>query len=166
MEYMADGATLLQYIGAFGIGSAATQYLLSGRERREVRAHFLAVLSRCEQARWYPLDDGQPTFWRLRHELVAAALVARLPKDAIRVYLLVGLACSWLSEADFEGTWDPDGGGIAPEAARAGEAAATLVSDLAWAPWKYRWFRARRIGKIKSLAVAVGPEWIDWNRAL
>jgi hypothetical protein len=52
VDFSAIGPFIGPTIGALGIGSLITQYLMAGRSRREVRGAVLKQLAKVEEARW------------------------------------------------------------------------------------------------------------------
>jgi hypothetical protein len=104
-------------IGALGIGSLATQYLMAARSRRELRGAVLKELTAVERARW--VGSAGCGDWRefrtALHSVETAALVARIPRRAVQHYLVFAQAARWLSEESFEergGDEDFGAGGI------------------------------------------------------
>lgn len=71
-----DFSVIGPIIGALGIGSLITQYLMAGRSRREVRGAVLKQLAEVEQARWAggPDDIDYREFQKALHTLETAPL--------------------------------------------------------------------------------------------
>ena len=81
-----DFSVIGPIIGALGIGSLITQYLMAGRSRREVRGAVLKQLAEVEEKGWAgaPDDRGYRDFQKALHALETAALTARIPRHSQR----------------------------------------------------------------------------------
>jgi hypothetical protein len=81
-------------------------------------------------------------------KLQTAALIARLPRDAVWEYSVLGQAARWSSDEAWERDADPDwGGGIDGHLAGAVREAARAVAVMAWSPTllhTWRWRRAKK----------------------
>lgn len=156
-----DSATFIQLLGALGLGSVLGQYISGRTDRRKARADVLEHLGICESSRWAPLVDGEPHFGRAGRNLQSSALLAGLPAEAVRVYLVIGQAAAWESAEAHERYQDPEGGGISAEHAKVVEEAATMVAALVWRPWRSRILLGRRLDALMRKARALpqfGPQ--------
>lgn len=141
-------------LGGLGVGSVLGQYVGSSKDRREARARVLSALADAEESRWAGPDNATTLgeFIESVRKLQTAALIARLPRDAVREYAILARTARWVSEQAWERTPDPDtGGGVDLYLADATREAATAISTLAWS-WVvshfWRWCRAqKRISK-------------------
>lgn len=97
-----DAGQIISLLGALGIGSVIGQYLGSANERRVVRAAALKALAQTESARWVSGNGSEPPFPETARDLEAAALVARLPRDAVVQYLTLAHAAFWTSQENYE----------------------------------------------------------------
>lgn len=159
-----DWATFASIVGALGVGSILTQHFASGQDRRQVRADVLGQLASVEDARWAPSDIA-PTiddFTQILREFETAALIARLPREAVRQYVIYAFAARSASSEGVEmdkavGTYDPElSGGLRAEFADAVRDEANEIAQLAWAPWRGRVRLASRLRK-RQAANAVSP---------
>lgn len=127
-----------------------TTYLTSGQSRREVRGAVLAQLSVVEAARWDG-PDAVP-YHQFRTEcraLETAAMIARVPRDAVEHYLHCARAARSLSQDNWEKYGEDEVGGfISAEIDALVNEAAQILTELIWTP------RRRRIGLRYRLAKA------------
>lgn len=140
---------IVSVVGALGLGSVLGQYLASSKDRREVRARVLSAIAEVEESRW--VGEGTATsaqFQAALRNLQAAALVARLPRHAVREYAVLAQAARWLSQEEWDRLGDPEiGGGIDARLSDATREAAKAVAELVWswkATHKWRWRRSKR----------------------
>jgi hypothetical protein len=140
------------------------QYFASGTQRREARAEFLRTLSRAESGRWWPLREDEERFWQLRHEVAASALIARVPQEAINLYLVIGAVCARNSADNFDLHGDPEfGRGINSDLADLGREAATLIINLARSPGRHRITMRRDLQRLRQQSDALRYRF-DWDR--
>lgn len=142
-------------VGGGFIGSLATHYLTTGRERREIRSEVLHKLSDTEQKRWAGLYKRDQFRDALR-DLETAALIARLPRDLVLLYKLLAQTARNLSEADIED--DPTkheafAGGIDGKFATIVRDTAADMSRAIWAPFITRISLPRTIRRLEKRAL-------------
>jgi hypothetical protein len=137
-------------LGVLGVGSILGQYIGSSKDRREARAQVLGALSETETHRWVGPEDIIPwaDFHAHMRKLQIAALIARLPRDAVWEYAVLAQAARRLSEESWERDPRPEGsGGVDKHLADATREAARTISTLAWT-WgpthAWRWRRAKK----------------------
>ena len=161
-----DVMQAVQVIGTLGLGSVLGQYLSSGGQRRKTRADVLVALAACEQARWHPHNEGEPTLVTTGRDLQTSAMLARVPPQPVRVYLGIAGAASRASRDFWERHGDDESGGaIDTDMALLASDAAAMISDLAWAPWRHRWRLKARIEHLKSRTSEVQQaNHVDWKR--
>lgn len=160
MSTAAVVSEVVSVLGAIGLGSVLGQYLASSKDRREARARVLSAIAEVEESRW--VGEGNATaaeFQTALRNLQTAALIARLPRDAVFEYGALAQAARWLSQETWDRTIEPElGGGIDAHLADATREAARAISELAWS-WgpthERRWRRARkrieqRLAKLQS----------------
>ncbi|HEY0227316.1 MAG TPA: hypothetical protein VGC05_13195, partial [Mycobacterium sp.] len=124
-------------LGALGVGSVIGNYIGAGSARREVRSGVLKSMAATESRRWAGTSDYRDFVIAVR-DLETAALIARVPRHAVRHYLVLAEAARHLSDASFEqfGGGDELGaGGIDGYFADVVRAAAEAITRLAWRPW-------------------------------
>ncbi|AFR48022.1 hypothetical protein [Gordonia sp. KTR9] len=147
-----DWATFVSIIGALGVGSILTQHFASGRDRRQVRAEVLDRLEEVETKRW--AGDGGvrlEDFIAAIHRFETAALIARIPREAVRQYIFYAFAANSRSRANVEddrddGFFDPDtSGGIDAEFADAVRDEANEIAGLVWTPLRSRLGLSKRL---------------------
>ncbi|AZF93608.1 hypothetical protein SEA_EYES_31 [Gordonia phage Eyes] len=155
-----DWATLVSIFGALGIGSVITQHFAGSRDRRQVRGDVLERLSEVEEARWVPSETA-PTvddFLRLLHKFETAALIARLPREAVRQYVSFAFAARSHSsegvEADkMRGTYDPEtSGGLSSNFADVVRDEANEIARLVWNPFRARFKLSARLKRRRVAA--------------
>ena len=143
-------AEVVAVLGVLGVGSILGQYVGSSKDRREARAGVLSALADTESSRWVGPDSKTTLgeFQTSMRKLQTAALVARLPRDAVWEYAVLAQAARWLSEEEWELTGDPDtGGAIDASLAEAAREAARAIAAMAWSPaplHTWRWRRAKK----------------------
>lgn len=137
-------------IGGGFIGSIATHYLTTGRERREIRSTAMHKLGDVEQIRWAG-DYSRKEFRIALRELETAALIAQLPRDLVLLYKLLAETARTLSENDLEENHGQDedyAGGIDGMFAAIVRDTAATMSRAIWSPIITR---ATLRGTIKTL---------------
>lgn len=110
-ETMMSGYTIftqvVALVGALGLGSTLGQYVSSSKDRRETRANALSALADTEAARWL-LEPGEripaQQLDTSIHKLQAAALVARIPREAVQEYAMLARAAHWICDSYSEPT--------------------------------------------------------------
>jgi hypothetical protein len=108
-----------------------------------------------ETARWAGPGKREPFHPALR-ELDTAALLARIPRDAVTHYKLLAQAGYWVSAESWEESPDPEWGGEIPATfANLIREAAGELSHLVWSPWLARRGLKRRIKARERRAGAV-----------
>jgi hypothetical protein len=143
---MVDAATVISLVGALGIGSVATQYAASGGLRRQTRADVLKALSNAEKARWVGPEPHDPPFSVAIRELQVAALVARVPREAVAHYKVLAYAAFWASGRHREAYPDDEfAGSVDTQFADVVREAADDVNRLVWSPTRSRIGLSRRI---------------------
>ncbi|MCZ4277744.1 hypothetical protein [Rhodococcoides yunnanense] len=129
-------------IGALGIGSFAGQYLIGSQQRRQLRSAVLRHLARTEDNRWNgtsSTDASRRQFDDSVRDLVTAAIVARVPRRPLMLYLELATAARNMSDEDVDANPAQDEAGIIhPGLNRCVRAAATALSGLMWSPWLAR----------------------------
>ena len=138
---------IVSAFGAAGIGTIAGHLLAGAKYRREARARVFEAIAKVEAARWgsTPLADLR----LLIHEAAAAMLLARVPRDAARRYLVLAYAAALMSDETYEQTGE---GFVDVELANATQDAVSLVALLVWHPW---WGRIVSVRKRPTLAQLV-----------
>lgn len=140
-----DWDVLGPLVGGLGIGSAVSTtistYLTSGQSRRTGRGAVLAALSEVEEARWAGPDDNitYSTFLTKCRALETAALIARVPREAVMQYLIYAHAARMCSQDN----WDQHGveevgGFVDPEVDKSVREAAAVLTGVIWRPWLSR----------------------------
>lgn len=152
-----DASTIVSLAGALGIGSILGQLVASGKDRRSARAAVLQAVNDVETARWAPIVKGEPSFTRAGHALRGAALVARIPREPVRLYLLLAEAAHWESLEDFEQSHDPEfGGNIGAELSEVVRDAGRVLVAAIWSPPGLRWLRSRRgVSRVQARVAAI-----------
>jgi hypothetical protein len=109
-----DLSAIATLIGGLGIGSTVAGYLTSGQSRREVRGAVLQRLADVETARWVGPPDAidYPTFRSACHALETAALIARVPRDAVQHYLRYARAARMSSQSNWDRYAETEVGGF------------------------------------------------------
>lgn len=144
------GGTLL---GGLGAGSIISQYANSGKARRELRSAVLEAIVRLEQERWAHEHDSAdyPKYIAALRGLETAALVARIPRDAVLHYVVFADTARRLSEDEFR-EFDDDlwAGPIDGYFDNLVRDSARLLTTLVWSPWRSkptRWTKLRALRK-------------------
>jgi hypothetical protein len=91
-------------LGALGIGSVIGNWFGAGYARREVRSGVLKAIAATEKTRWAAAHH-YPDFRDAARDLQTSALIARIPREAVRHYLVFAEAARRLSDDSFD---DPD----------------------------------------------------------
>lgn len=157
-----DIANLVSLAGALGLGSVLGQFLMAGGQRRQTRAEVLRALGDVESSRWAGDEKPAMPFSVAMRELDTAALLARVPREAVVHYKLLAQAGFWASVESWEQYPDPEfGGGIETDLATIIREAAAEISSLVWRPWVGRVglrrrirVREARVGAIENQEVA------------
>ena len=148
----------MSLIGALGFGSVIGQWFGAGKDRRSTRAAVLRAIPAVEHARWYregSEKDGRALTQATR-DLETAALIAKLPRPPVRLYVQLATASLLESNVDAEPRGDPEYGSINMQLSEVVLGAAALVSDTAWASPLTRWFwLRRRIRKLEREIAAI-----------
>jgi hypothetical protein len=166
---------ILQWVpllGALGIGSVIGNWFGAGRARREVRSEVLRALAAAETKRWAGSAEYIEFVTALR-ELETAALVARVPRQAIRHYLVLVDVARHLSDDSFEargGDEEMGAGGINGHFADVLRDAAEIVTRLAWRPWWSRMSLRQDLSRLRTRASQIaaldkGEDRIHWYLA-
>ena len=114
-------------------------YIGGGRARREVRGAVLKAIEATETTRWAPTIYRE--FRTAYREVETAALIARVPRAAVRHYLVLAEAGLKLSDDSYEerdGDEEMGAGGIDGYFADVIQEAAEMITRLAWRPWLTR----------------------------
>jgi hypothetical protein len=141
---MVSPELIVSAFGAAGVGTIVGHLLAVSKDRREARARVFEVMARVETARW-----GAESLRGLRHlihESAAAMLLAQVPRDAARRYLVLAYACALMSE---ETENEMGESFVDMELANLTQDAAGLVTLLVWHPW---WGRIAAMKKRPTLA--------------
>lgn len=160
-----DFSVISTSFGALGIGSLITQYLMSSRDRREVRGAVLKHLAIVEETRWAGAPDGVDyrTFQKSVHALQAAALVARIPRRAVLHYIVFAQAArsatqEFVERHDYDEEVGPilfnPLGEVVMTAARA-------MTRLAWSPLLGRVGLAWQLKKLRRQATTCDADEIE-----
>jgi hypothetical protein len=155
-------AQAVAVLGALGLGSILGQYIGASKDRRASRADVLSALANTEADRWVgPDKPSWGEFQTSMRKFQTAALIARLPREAVWEYGVLAQAARWCSQESWEQTGDPDtGGGVDVHLSSATREAARTIAVIAWS-WgpthTWRWRRAKkRINE--HLTKLQGPE--------
>lgn len=158
---------LLPYVpllGALGVGSVIGNWFGGGRSRREMRAAVLNALTETEHTRWASDPDATDCkdFSDATRKLETAALVARVPRDAVQHYLLLARTARALSDDSAEvSNYGPVpflDNSIDGHFSSLVRAAAEVVTELAWRPWITRMQLRRRLQELRERALGSGAE--------
>lgn len=123
------------------IGGIIAPQLARASERRLARASVLEKLGEVEGLRWD--DEPYHDFRRALVALQAAAIMARVPRKSVDLYIAAALAARDASET-FDGAGphdEPASVLLDNEKAEAVGAALAAVSRLLWHPWMGRLVR-------------------------
>lgn len=150
---------LVQLAAAAGTGSLLTQYAGQGSERRRARAEVRDALMAVERMWWpYSWSEDGPDDERsmyadkllaARRQFVSAALVARLPREAVLTYDHAAMAGREAAKVQLRKTGNVDGGVPLP-LAECVDSALELATDLLWHPWWTRLTYRKRLGALKQ----------------
>ncbi|OZD06445.1 hypothetical protein CH275_09485 [Rhodococcus sp. 06-235-1A] len=151
-----DISGVASIIGALGIGSFAGQYLIGSQQRRQLRSEVLRHLANTERTRWAGALSSDPSFQQFKdsiRELETAAIIARVPRRPLRLYIQLATAARLMSDDDVE---EKDGqeeaGGISTALSRCVRSSAAQLSRLMWSPWLARACMKRRTNEIEREA--------------
>lgn len=127
-------------LGALGVSGLIVGWAGAGKARREVRSGVLKALATAESSRWANTTPFSEFNAAIR-ELETTALVARVPRDAIRHYAVLAEASRRLSDdsySELEGDEEMGAGGINGYYAGLVRDAAHIITQLAWSPLRTR----------------------------
>lgn len=134
---MPDWVDVASTLGAAVIGGLIAPQLMQAKERRAARAAVREKIADVEALRWE--DEPYRDFQRAVSALEAAAILARLPRKAVRSYLNAADAARRASYVIEDG---PDGG---PETillngpeSQAVKASLEHLGVVLWHPWTRR----------------------------
>ena len=97
-----------------------------------------------------------PALTQATRNLETAALIAKLPRSPVRLYVQLATAALMASNEDAEPRGDPEYGSINAQLSEVVLNSAALVSDTAWASPLTRWFwLRRRIRKLEREIAAI-----------
>lgn len=125
-------------IGALGIGSFAGQYLIGSQQRRQLRSEVLRHLASTERTRWAGALSSDPSFQQFKdsiRELETAAIIARVPRRPLRLYIQLATAARLMTALS-----------------RCVRSSAAQLSRLMWSPWLARACMKRRTDEIEREA--------------
>ncbi|OBG87857.1 hypothetical protein A5699_18470 [Mycobacterium sp. E802] len=149
----------LPLVGGLGIGSVIGNYIGGGRARREVRGAVLKAIEATELTRWAPTIYRE--FRTAYREVETTALIARIPRAAVRHYLVLAEAGRQLSDESWEergGDEDFGAGGIDGYFADVIQEAAEMITRLAWRPWLTRLTLAKDLKSLRDQAQRFAAE--------
>lgn len=140
---------VLTLVSALGIGSAigttvgttATHFLTSGRERRETRSIVFQYLTELERRRW--VNDETYTKEELAafnsaiRDFQTAALIARIRFEIAEQYVVFAATARLISATAAEDNPNPDdgGGSISQEISQLTYKAVDEVNNYLWSPF-------------------------------
>lgn len=154
-------ANLISLLGVLGLGSVLTQFLMAGGQRRQTRAEVLRAIGDVESTRWAGGEEPSAPLHVTMRELDTAALLARVPREAVVHYKVLAQAGYWASVDSWEEYPDPEfGGGIDSKFATIIREAASELSSLVWRPWVGRLGLKKRIKRREARAAAVDNQRI------
>jgi hypothetical protein len=154
-------------VGGLGVGSVFGNYVGGGRARREVRGAVLKAIEAAETTRWAPTKYRE--FRSAYRELETTALIARVPRAAVRHYLVLAEAAQRLSDESFEergGEEDLGAGGIDGYFADLVQEAADVVTRLAWRPWLTRLRLSKELKGLREQVQKLSDDDIAIKRML
>jgi hypothetical protein len=132
---MLDFATaiplLTSILTAVGAGSLITSWASGAKDRRSARAGALEAFAAVEAARWNVEDPGLELQSIVR-KFETAALIARLPRQAVGRYVRLALACLYALHDEAERTGQTEWVGLNSDTADLVGDAAGLMSDVIW----------------------------------
>lgn len=148
--------------GALGIGSFAGQYLIGSQQRRQLRSEVLRHLASTERTRWAGSSSADPSFQHFKdsvRELETAAIIARVPRRPLRLYIQLATAARLMSDDDVEQKdGQEEAGGINTALGRCVRVSAAQLSRLMWSPWLARAGMKRRAHAIEREAQGLDAE--------
>lgn len=144
---------IVSILAALGAGSVVGHWVAGGKDRRAARATALERLGAVEEARWVEKgrDEDHTRFRTAARQLEAAALIARVPRRAVILYLQYAEAALTSVHQEIE---DRGGDpyrqvGISVGSDEVVAQAASVVSRAAWSSPTTRWvwlrWRLRRV---------------------
>jgi hypothetical protein len=153
-----DVSTIVALLGTLGFGSVIGQWFGASKDRRTARAAVLKELGSVELARWYekgPEDDGVRLHVAIR-ALETAALIARLPRPAIRNYAQLATACLSYVQGKVEDGEHLEVAGISMDFSDVVHDAGEIVSKAAWGSPFTRWtWLPRRLRRSEQYVAAL-----------
>jgi hypothetical protein len=154
MSWIGDAVAVA---GAAGIGSILTQFVSRNGERRALRAKVRDELSNVEELRWavkgpdVVMEERNRDLHAARRRLIAAALMAQIPRDLIEEYdhlAVVAFTTSKERLATSQTTSVPS------EVEDCVEAAYGLIGDRLWHPLLARLSYRRRFKGLRKMVEA------------
>jgi hypothetical protein len=156
-------------LSALGVGGAIVGWVGAGKVRRELRSAVLNAITVVETERWErdPDSADYPKFVAAVHDLETAALVARIPRIAVRHYVVLAEAARQLSDdaVDFDDADQTFWGGIDGYFATLVRDAAEVLTQLAWSPARTRLTLPRDLEKLRRRALEFDDAKIKWRLA-
>jgi hypothetical protein len=148
----------VQLLTALGVGSVIGTWFGASRARREVRSATLKAIAKTETERWAGAPDSKdyPDFVSAVRDLETFALIARIPRHAVRHYLVLAEAARRLSDDAFD-VYGPEQelyGPIDGYFDNVVRDAAEILTRLAWRPWWTRVTLRRDLKNLRSLAAS------------
>ena len=123
-------------LSVLGVGGAIVGWVGAGKARRELRSAVLNAITVVEAERWArdPDSADYPKFVAAVHDLETAALVARIPRIAVRHYVVLAEAARQLSDdaVDFDDADQTFWGGIDGYDATLFAMPPKVLTQLAW----------------------------------
>lgn len=157
-----DFSVIGTILGALGIGSLITQYVMASRARREVRGGVLKHLAEVEEARWAggPDEIDYRAFRKAVHALETAALIARIPRRAVVHYVVFAQAARSITQeyVDIHGYDEEVGSILFNPVAEVVTSAAQAVTRLAWSPLWGRIGLHWRLKRLREQATSCDAE--------
>lgn len=156
-------------LSALGAGGAIVGWVGAGKARRELRSAVLQAVTVVETERWAhdPDSADYPKFVAAVHELETAALVARIPREAVRHYVVLAEAARQLSDeaVDFDPGDETFWGGIDGYFNTLVRDATEVLIKLAWNPWRQRATLPWDLEKLRDRALKFDDSRIVWRLA-
>lgn len=147
-----DWEVLGPLLSGLGVGTVVSTtvstYLTSGQSRRTGRGAVLAALSGVEETRWAGPEENisYSTFQTKCRALETAALIARVPREAVMQYLVYAHAARMNSQDNWdEHQVEEVGGFVDPAVDKNARDAAAALTNVIWRPWLSRLFLGERL---------------------
>lgn len=160
-----DISGVASIIGALGIGSFAGQYLIGSQQRRQLRSDVLRYLAITERTRWAGASSSDSSFQQFKdsiRELETAAIIARVPRRPLRLYIQLATAARLMSDDDVEQKdGQEEAGGINTVLGRSVRWSAAQLSRLMWSPWLARAGMKRRASAIEREVQGLDEEVVS-----